>query len=129
MRGERLGIAVGVLGLGATLLTAALGLGGVRVSAVLLWVMGVGGVLLMLAGVFMLLVRRNVAPVSTDRGRVAETPTRAPRRGYVGREGSTGNLSDAAFSAKLDTGIDNEGNVDARRARFGVADEPEEDER
>jgi hypothetical protein len=114
VRGERLGITVGVLGLGATLLTAALALGGVKVSAVLLWVMGGVGVLLMLAGVFMLLVRRNVAPVSTDRGHGA--PPEAPssptgRVGYKGRPGSIGKFRGTTFGERLDTDIDNEGDV------------------
>lgn len=40
------------------------------------------------------------------------------RIGYVGRPGSSANLSDARFGAELDTAIDNSGEVDARNARF-----------
>lgn len=42
------------------------------------------------------------------------------RIGYVGRPGSRGNLSDSQFGKDLDRGIDNQGKVDAERARFGV---------
>jgi hypothetical protein len=59
---------------------------------------------------------------------VTDIPPLEPRRGYVGRKGATGDLSRASFSDKLDTGIENEGYVDASQARFGVADEGEENE-
>lgn len=67
-------------------------------------------------------------PEPSDESRKADSPPREPRRGYVGRKGSTGDLSHASFSDKLDTGIDNEGNVDASQARFGVADEADSNE-
>jgi hypothetical protein len=56
MRGERLGVVLGLLGLGATLLTAALALGDVEVASSLLWVMGVTGAALMLIGLLLLAI-------------------------------------------------------------------------
>jgi len=48
-----------------------------------------------------------------------EPPSPHPaRRGYVGLPGSKGNLSRATFGDKLDTAIENEGEVDAREAEF-----------
>lgn len=49
------------------------------------------------------------------------------RIGYVGRPGSQGNLPDAQFGKDLDRAIDNQGKVDAERARFGVDFEKDED--
>jgi hypothetical protein len=40
------------------------------------------------------------------------------RIGYLGREGSTGDLHRARFGKDLDTAIDNAGEVDASEARF-----------
>jgi hypothetical protein len=52
---------------------------------------------------------------------MGESPT--PRRvGYRGHAGSRADLSKAKFSERLDTGIENEGEVDARDAEFGVSD-------
>ena len=42
-----------------------------------------------------------------------------PKRvGYLGREGSKGNLRRARFGKDLDVGIDNAGEVDAEEAKF-----------
>jgi hypothetical protein len=53
------------------------------------------------------------------------------RTGYRGHKGSRADLSEASFSDRLDVGIDNAGEVDAKRARFGVPAEPDrpDDER
>jgi hypothetical protein len=40
--------------------------------------------------------------------------------GYVGLPGSKGDLSEAQFSSDLDLGVQNAGEVDAKKARFGV---------
>jgi hypothetical protein len=40
--------------------------------------------------------------------------------GYRGRPGSYGDLSEAEFSKDLGTAIENEGDVNASKARFGV---------
>jgi hypothetical protein len=49
----------------------------------------------------------------------------AVRTGLINRPGGKANVSDAKFAEGLDRGIDNEGVVDARRARFGVNDDPD----
>jgi predicted lysophospholipase L1 biosynthesis ABC-type transport system permease subunit len=60
----------------------------------------------------------------------AREPERLRRVGYLGRgEASRANLSDARFSKELDVGAESEGEVDARRARFGddlSEDDPKE---
>jgi hypothetical protein len=50
-----------------------------------------------------------------------EEPRPASKRriGYLGREGSKGNLRNAKFGKDLDTAIDNAGDVDASEADFG----------
>jgi hypothetical protein len=50
-------------------------------------------------------------------GKPDDAPSK--RVGYKGRPGSYGNLERARFSSELDTGIDNEGEVDAPDASFG----------
>jgi hypothetical protein len=48
------------------------------------------------------------------------SPPSPPRIGYLGREGSKGNLRRAKFGEALDTAIDNAGEVDAEEAEFSV---------
>jgi len=45
-------------------------------------------------------------------------PDEPKRVGYLGRQGSKGNLRGASFGKDLDVGIDNAGEVDAREAKF-----------
>lgn len=63
----------------------------------------------------------NVQPVHEP-----DAPAEAPRRyGYIGREGSRGDLSQAIFSDNLDVAIDNRGDIDASHAAFGEAHDDE----
>jgi hypothetical protein len=48
------------------------------------------------------------------------------RIGYIGRAGSFGNLRKARLGKRLDVGIDNEGEVEASEAEFGIEDERDE---
>lgn len=82
----------------------------------------VGVALIVLAAVLLVAQARKPPPSDPP-----ASPRTGPRVGYRGRPGSFGNLSDAEFSGKLDTGIDSEGEVDARRARFGKEPEDEAD--
>ncbi len=90
MRSERWGIALGVMGLGATLLTAALAYGDVKMSDYLLWAMGASGALLMLVGVVMLLPRlsalrasgREQGASSSDVDK-SQRPLSSLPRGYI----------------------------------------------
>lgn len=48
----------------------------------------------------------------------SDSPETSQRIGYLGREGSQGDLRQAKFGKDLDRAIDNAGEVDAREAQF-----------
>jgi hypothetical protein len=62
----------------------------------------------------------------TNDSDLTSSPSEIRRYGYIGRGGSSGDLSHASFSDKLDVGIDSEGEVDASHAEFGVPTESDE---
>lgn len=47
-----------------------------------------------------------------------DSPETSQRIGYLGREGSKGDLRQAKFGKDLGTAVDNAGEVDAREAQF-----------
>jgi len=49
-----------------------------------------------------------------------DSPEKPQRIGYLGREGSKGNLRRAKFGKDLDRAIDNAGEVDAEEAEFST---------
>jgi hypothetical protein len=83
-----------------------------------------------LAGLLFLTAIVATALIARRERRERHAPSAARRIGYLGRgKASRANLSDARFSKELDVGAESEGEIDARRARFGddlSEDDPEE---
>jgi len=96
-------LALTVLGIGLALVGI-----GVAVSGLL-------SALLIAAGIVVALL---ALPVWL-KGKARPLPPEPPlRTGYLGREGSKGNLRYAKFGKDLDIAIDNAGDVDAEEAEF-----------
>lgn len=101
------GSGVSVSGAGLALAVWIAEQAGVELPTALLYLLGVVAVAMIVGG--LVVAFRDGKQESTQPKRV----------GYVGREGSTGDLSRATFSDKLDQAIDNSGDVDASEAKFG----------
>jgi uncharacterized protein (DUF58 family) len=71
-----------------------------------------------------LMLTKDPPPFEADAGSEPDAVVRAggasPRIGYKGHPGSRGNLPGSRFGKDLDIGIDNEGDVSAPGAQFGV---------
>jgi hypothetical protein len=92
-----------VLGIAFTILV-----GGVAMSGLL-------GTIFIIAAIVAFLTAFTVWLRDKDESDSPETPQRI---GYLGREGSKGDLRQAKFGKDLDTAIDNAGEVDASNTKF-----------
>ena len=93
-----------ILGIAFTLLV-----GGAAIHGLLSTIFIIAAIIVFLAGL--------VAWRKDQNG--SDTPLETRQRiGYLGREGSTGDLHQARFGKDLDTAIDNAGEVDASEAQF-----------
>jgi len=154
VRAKRWGNAIGVIGLGATLFTAALALGGVKVSSFLLWVMGGAGVLLMCVGLVIALLPhqptdagRDQVNMDTDRRHLADTLAAEIAQGDKIREElqqevnhnpfTTAEVAEAPIDAALRWALRNEDTLrerapewlhQFRMTAYTIPDEPEPDE-
>lgn len=95
--------ALTVLGIAFTLLV-----GGIAMNGLL-------GTIFLFAAIVVFLTAFIVWLKDKDDLGSPETPQRI---GYLGREGSKGDLRQAKFGKDLDTAVDNAGEIDAREAQF-----------
>jgi hypothetical protein len=96
--------ALPILGIGLALIGI-----GVSVDGLLGAILIVGGIIVSVASPFI-----RLKPDPEPRGQ-SDKPKQV---GYLGREGSKGNLRRARFGKDLEVGIDNAGEVDAEEAKF-----------
>jgi hypothetical protein len=97
--------ALATLGIAFTLLV-----GGVTMSGLLNTIFIVAAIIAFLMALVVWIKDKNES----------DSPEEPQRIGYLGREGSKGNLRRAKFGKDLDTAIDNAGEVDAEEAEFSA---------